>query len=196
MKKPTKAAIAQALGISAPAFSKYVRRGCPVYSVEAALAWQRQHVDPSQRMLRDAERGTAPASSRPPASDEPADLPHPADRDEVLRILDALIVATRDGAELRREHLPMVERLGALAARDRRLELPLRAVLQRTPFDLGSELRLPVIVRCRLIGPEALAALRAATAEAADDDRLSPEDARAADLALWDLVTGRRVLRL
>ncbi len=52
MKHPTKSEIARALGISAPGFSRYIKRGCPVYSIEAAREWQRQHVDPSQRLMR------------------------------------------------------------------------------------------------------------------------------------------------
>lgn len=51
MKKPTKKSIAAALGISPPAFTRYVRRGCPTYSIEAARAWQQQHIDPTQRQL-------------------------------------------------------------------------------------------------------------------------------------------------
>ncbi len=52
MKHPTKAEIAKALGISAPGFSRYIRRGCPVYSIEAAREWQAQHVHPVQRAQR------------------------------------------------------------------------------------------------------------------------------------------------
>ena len=54
--KLTKQQLAQALGVSAPAFSRYVRAGCPVDSVEAARDWQRRHVNPLQRILQHAGR--------------------------------------------------------------------------------------------------------------------------------------------
>ena len=56
MVKLSKKTLAAALGVSAPAFSRYVRAGCPVDSVEAARDWQRRHVDPLQRLLRGAGR--------------------------------------------------------------------------------------------------------------------------------------------
>ena len=54
--KLTKQQIAQALGVSPPAFSRYVRAGCPVDSLEAARDWQHRHVNPLQRLLRGAGR--------------------------------------------------------------------------------------------------------------------------------------------
>jgi hypothetical protein len=52
MKGPSKAELARALGISAPAFTRYVKRGCPLWSVEAAREWQAQHIHPAQRAHR------------------------------------------------------------------------------------------------------------------------------------------------
>ena len=52
MKGPSKAELARALGISAPAFTRYVKRGCPLWSVQAAREWQAQHVHPAQRAQR------------------------------------------------------------------------------------------------------------------------------------------------
>ena len=54
--KLTKQQLAQALGVSPPAFSRYVRAGCPVDSLEAARDWQHRHVNPLQRLLRGAGR--------------------------------------------------------------------------------------------------------------------------------------------
>ncbi len=61
MKRPTKREIAWALGISGPAFTKYVKRGCPTYSVDAARDWQTQNIDPTRRLVRQA--GAAPADA-------------------------------------------------------------------------------------------------------------------------------------
>lgn len=49
-RPPKKSTIAKALGISAPALSRYIRRGCPVDSIESAREWQRANVDPTQRL--------------------------------------------------------------------------------------------------------------------------------------------------
>jgi hypothetical protein len=51
-RRPQKQTIARELGVSPAAFSRYVKRGCPTDSVEAAKAWQRRNVDPTQRALR------------------------------------------------------------------------------------------------------------------------------------------------
>jgi hypothetical protein len=63
MRAPTKCEIALALGISGAAFSRYVKRGCPVWSVSAALAWQAQHVHPWQRVTRSRAAQTALADA-------------------------------------------------------------------------------------------------------------------------------------
>lgn len=49
MVKPTKKKIAEAIGVSQPMVSKYVRQGMPVYSIEAAIRWREQHIDPLRR---------------------------------------------------------------------------------------------------------------------------------------------------
>jgi phage terminase Nu1 subunit (DNA packaging protein) len=43
-KRLTRTALAAQLGISKQAFAKYVARGCPVTSVQAAAAWRAQNV--------------------------------------------------------------------------------------------------------------------------------------------------------
>ena len=58
--KLSKKQLAKALGVSPPAFSRYVRAGCPVNSVSAARAWQESNVNPVQRILQHAGR-VAPA---------------------------------------------------------------------------------------------------------------------------------------
>jgi transcriptional regulator with XRE-family HTH domain len=58
--KLSKKQLAEALGVSPPAFSRYVRAGCPVNSVSAARAWQQANVNPVQRILQHAGR-VAPA---------------------------------------------------------------------------------------------------------------------------------------
>ncbi len=58
--KLSKKQLAEALGVSPPAFSRYVRAGCPVNSVSAARAWQESNVNPVQRILQHAGR-VAPA---------------------------------------------------------------------------------------------------------------------------------------
>jgi hypothetical protein len=60
-RHPRKRTIAEALGISPAAFSRYIARGCPVHSIEAAKSWQRQFVDPSQRLAQQRARQQAPA---------------------------------------------------------------------------------------------------------------------------------------
>jgi hypothetical protein len=60
-RHPRKRTIAEALGISPAAFSRYIARGCPVHSIEAAKSWQRQFVDPSQRLAQQRARQPAPA---------------------------------------------------------------------------------------------------------------------------------------
>jgi len=56
-RPPKKSTIAKALGVSAPALSRYIRKGCPVDSIEAAREWQRANVDPTQRLT--AQRNQA-----------------------------------------------------------------------------------------------------------------------------------------
>lgn len=46
MKTLTQSLIAKELGMSAAAVSKFVRRGMPLHSAEAARAWHRTHVRP------------------------------------------------------------------------------------------------------------------------------------------------------
>jgi len=65
-KRLSKKTLAEALGVSAAAASRYFARGCPSDSVQAALDWQRRHVDPTQRTLRHA--------GRMPAADPIADV--------------------------------------------------------------------------------------------------------------------------
>lgn len=60
-KRPSKSQIAKALGVSAPAMSRYVKRGCPTYSIEAAREWQQRNVDPTQRLMRKTEPAPAAA---------------------------------------------------------------------------------------------------------------------------------------
>ena len=55
-KRLSKKTLAEALGVSAPALSRYIKAGCPVDSVEAARDWQHRHVNPLQRLLRGAGR--------------------------------------------------------------------------------------------------------------------------------------------
>jgi phage terminase Nu1 subunit (DNA packaging protein) len=48
----TKAAIAKALNISAPAFDRYLKKGCPHDSVESARAWQAANIDLQRSALQ------------------------------------------------------------------------------------------------------------------------------------------------
>lgn len=99
--KLTKQQLAQALGVSAPAFSRYVRAGCPVDSVSAALAWQRANVNPVQRILQHA--GRMPAAG-------PVDLVHALARlaevdflqhgEALRRALRSVPAGARSGIEL------------------------------------------------------------------------------------------------
>lgn len=58
--------IARALGVSASAVTKYVKRGCPTTSVAAARVWRDANLDPVRRM---AQQMGIPRASRPSASE-------------------------------------------------------------------------------------------------------------------------------
>jgi len=111
----SKQQIAQALGVSPAAASRYFARGCPSDSVEAALDWQRRHVSPLQRLLRGA--GRMPA----------------ADPVELVRVLAhrAEVDFLQHGEALRRalRSVPAGARGG--------VELPMTVWRQLLPVGLG-----------------------------------------------------------
>ena len=100
-KRLSKKSLAAALGVSPPAFTKYVKRGCPSDSVPAALAWQRANVNPLQRILQHA--------GRMPAAD-PVELVHalahraevdfPSHAEALRRALRSVPAGARSGIEL------------------------------------------------------------------------------------------------
>ena len=166
MKKPTKAEIAAALGISAPAFSRYVRNGCPTFSIDAARRWQSQNVDPSQRLLRDAGRAS-PAAQR---------------------------AGARDAQPTTALQIELLTRLGELAEHDfTSYAERLRRAMRELPAALREQVELPELVWRQLFDQARLPVIEREFSGASDDEPALPDDAFGA--LLWDLASGARVFR-
>jgi phage terminase Nu1 subunit (DNA packaging protein) len=137
MKRPTKAAIARAIGVSPPAFTKYVKRGCPIYSIEAAAAWQAANVDPTQRLLRAGPPAVPPAPAAPDMEDAVSVRLAGEGDGDLLSQRTRLAAAQAEQIEMRnalmrREYAPVALLEEALAQTSRLMA----RVLERLPAEL------------------------------------------------------------
>lgn len=130
----SRAAIADGLGCDPALVTRYRRRGMPMDSVDAALAWKRMHVRP--RIGGDQAGGSAPhGPPTPPANDEPdsggywasrarreqaeadlAELKLAEQRGELVRTADVRASHARRLASLRESLLQIPPRLAAVLA--------------------------------------------------------------------------------
>jgi hypothetical protein len=127
-RPPRKVSIAKALGVSGASVTRYLRRGMPCTSIEAAIAWRDENIPPGLWRTGAASAGaTPPAGEAAPATDAARLLRHKAAREEheaALALMRRLEVEGR--TLLMDDHKRIVFELSR-RIRDALLQFPSRA---------------------------------------------------------------------